>query len=139
MSDDPSDLARDSLDLAHEAHERAHRHGEDEVDPPGFSMKAVAILIAVLAAALALAEMGEKSAQNEYLTHHIAASDAWNFYQAKTIRAGLQRAEAALLDSLPNAADPEVRKKAEAAMAEAARLEDDEKTLGRKQLRWARW
>ena len=39
------------------------------------SARKVAVLIAVLAAALALAEMGEKGAQNEYLTHHIALSD----------------------------------------------------------------
>ena len=53
------------------------------------SARRIAVLIAVLAAALALAEMGEKGAQNAYLTHHIAVSDDWAFYQAKNVRATL--------------------------------------------------
>jgi len=95
----------------------------------------IAVLIAMLAAALALAEMGEKAAQNEYLTQHVALSDDWAFYQAKTVRADLARQHAETLDSLPNAAtDPELHKRAEAARQLAARLDDDEKTTGRKQL-----
>lgn len=114
-----------------------HAHEDDESHPKHNDRGArrVAILISVLAAALALGEMSEKGAQNEYLTHHIAASDAWAFYQAKVVRADLHREQADLLDSLPNAADPEVRKRAEASRATAARLDDDEKTQGRKQLR----
>jgi hypothetical protein len=114
-----------------------HAHEDDEMHPAHNDRGArqVAILISVLAAALALAEMSEKGAQNEYLTHHIAASDAWAFYQAKVVRADLHRGQADLLDSLPNAADPEVRKRAEAALATATRLADDEKTQGSKQLR----
>ena len=92
------------------------------------------MLVAVLAAALAVAEMGEKSSQNSYLTHHIAASDDWAFYQAKNIRANVYNLHADLLETLPNGADPAVRKKAEAARAEAKRLDDDEKSNGRKQL-----
>ena len=52
------------------------RHGDT-------SARRVAVLIAVLAAALALADMAEKGAQNEYLTHHVAVADDWAFYQAK--------------------------------------------------------
>lgn len=127
MSDD-IEQAQQGMEHAHEA-DKAHPAHNDR------GARRVAILISVLAAALALAEMSEKGAQNEYLTHHIAASDAWAFYQAKVIRADLHRDQADLLDSLPNAADPEVRKRAEAARATVARLDDDEKTLGRKQLR----
>ena len=50
---------------------------------PDTSARRVAVLIAVLAAALALADMAEKGAQNEYLTHHVAVADDWAFYQAK--------------------------------------------------------
>lgn len=120
--------AQQGMEHAHEA-DKAHPAHNDR------GARRVAILISALAAALALAEMSEKGAQNAYLTHHIAASDAWAFYQAKVIRADLHRVQADLLDSLPNAADPEVRKRAEAARATVARLEDDEKSLGRKQLR----
>ena len=55
------------------------------------------MLIAVLAAALALADMGEKGAQNAYLTHHVAVSDEWAFYQAKNARATILAVEAGIL------------------------------------------
>jgi hypothetical protein len=125
---DTIEQAQQGLEHAQEANEKHPEHND-------MSARRIAILISALAAALALAEMSEKGAQNEYLTHHIAASDAWAFYQAKTIRADIHRDQADLLDSLPNAADPEVRKRAEAARATVARLDDDEKTQGRKQLR----
>lgn len=124
---DTIEQAQQGLEHAHEASEAHPAHNDR-------GARRVAILISVLAAALALAEMSEKGAQNAYLTHHIAASDAWAFYQAKTIRADMHRDQADLLASQPNAADPEVRKRAEAARAVAARLDDDEKTSGRKQL-----
>ena len=63
--------AKESIAEAH------HAHGDT-------SARRIAILIAVLAAALALADMGEKGAQNAYLTHHIAVTDDWAFYQAMT-------------------------------------------------------
>ena len=122
------ETAQQGLEHAQEANE-AHPEHNDR-----FAQR-VAILIAVLAAALALSEMGEKASQNEYLTKHIAASDAWAFYQAKTIRADLHRGQADLLSSLPNAADPEVRKHADAERETAARLDDDPQSQGRKQLR----
>ena len=70
-----------------------------------FTARRIAVVIAALAAALALAEMGEKGAQNAYLTHHIAVSDDWAFYQAKNARATTWAAEAGMLANLPNAAD----------------------------------
>ena len=85
----------------------------------------VAVLIAVLAAALALAEMGEKSSQNDYLTHHILASDSWAFFQAKNVRSTVQHTAAEVMDSLPTSADPAVRGRIDAALAEATRLRDD--------------
>jgi hypothetical protein len=124
---DGIEQAQQGLEHAHEANEKHPQHNDR-------GARRVAVLISVLAAVLALAEMQEKASQNEYLTHHIAASDAWAFYQAKTIRADLHRDQVDLLDSLPNAADPEVRKRADATRATVARLDDDEKTMGRKQL-----
>jgi len=121
----------ETVEHAKEAIEHAHHEAEHSADR---FPRNVAILVAVLAAALAMAEMGEKGAQNAYLTHHIAASDDWSFYQAKNIRANVYNLHADLLESLPNGSDPAIRKKAEAARAEAKRLDDDEKANGRKQL-----
>ena len=125
----------DTIEQAQQGLEHAQHANEVHPEHNDTGARRVAILISVLAAALALAEMGEKAAQNDYLTLHIAASDGWAFYQAKTIRADVQRGTADTLDSLPNAAEPQVRQRAAAARAEAARLDDDEKSGGRKQLR----
>ena len=95
----------------------------------------VALLIAALAAALALCEMGEKVAQNSYLTHHIQASDDWAQFQAKTIRMNMYAIQADMLGSLPNAAEPAQAKKITDARATAARMNDDpEGGNGRKQM-----
>ena len=124
----------DSIDRAKETIESAGEEAEGGGHKLGDNARNVAVLVAALAAALAITEIGEKRAQNEYLTHHIQASDDWNFYQAKTIRGNLYTLEAQSLESLPNAADPAVKKRIDDARAEAKRLDDDEKTLGRKQL-----
>ena len=121
----------ESIDRATEAIEDANDAEEHQQDG---SARNVAVLIAALAAALALSEMAEKGAQNDFLTFHVQATDDWNFYQAKTIRSTVYSVEADTLESLPSAADPEVRKRIDAARAQAKRLDDDEKTLGRKQL-----
>ena len=57
--------AREGLEHA----EHAAAHHTDRTP------RRIAVLIAVLAAALALADMGEKGAQNAFLTHHVAVSD----------------------------------------------------------------
>ena len=127
MSDD-IEQAQQGLEHAHEAN-AAHPTHNDR------GARRVAVLISALAAALAIAEMQEKGAQNDYLAHHISTSDAWAFYQAKTLRSAMEELQAELLASLPNATEPDVLKRTEAAKAEKARLDDDEKTQGRKQLR----
>jgi hypothetical protein len=127
MSDD-IEQAQQGLEHAHAANEAHPAHNDS-------GARRVAVLISALAAALALAEMGEKSAQNDYLSDHITASDTWAFYQAKTVRAALAGQQADLLASLPTAAEPEVVKRIDAARAEKGRLDDDDKSIGRKQLR----
>ena len=94
----------------------------------------IAVVIAALAAALALAEMGEKGAQNSYLTHHIAVSDDWAFYQAKSARATTWAAEAGMLANLPNAADPGPQAEIKRAKENEARLRDEPQGDGMKQL-----
>ena len=113
-----ADMAKENIEQVE--HHASHGHNDR-------SARRIAVLIAVLAAMLAVSEMGEKSSQNEYLTHHIEASDHWAFFQAKNIRSSVQRASADMMDSLPNSADPAVRKRIDAARADAARLRDDPK------------
>ena len=91
----------ETIEHAREGLHHAH-HAPAHTDT---TARRIAVLIAVLAAALALAEMGEKGAQNAYLTHHIAVSDDWAFYQAKNARATTWAAQAGILANLPNAAD----------------------------------
>ncbi len=73
-----------------------HGHGGDHTG----GNKGVALLIAVLALFLALAETGGKSAQTEALTRNVEAANLWAFFQARTIRQTTVRtaAEAATLD-----------------------------------------
>ncbi len=103
------------------AHETIHEHASHS-DPWA---RGVAILVSVLAAVLAITEIGGKQAQNAYLTHHIALSNDWAFYQAKNLRAAMRNAEADLLASLPNAADPAIQARIRTANEYAARMRDD--------------
>jgi hypothetical protein len=106
----------ETIEHAKEGIEEAHHHGDSRA-------RRIAVLIAVLAAGLALADMSEKSSQNQYLTHHIALSDDWGFFQAKNVRATVRAAEATVLESLPP--DPAIPGRVNAARDEEARLRDD--------------
>ena len=122
-----ADFARESLERAHES---GGSHEELSSD-----MRRVAVMISVLAAGLALSEMGEKASQNEYLTHHVALSDDWAFYQARTIRGNVYGLEASVLESLPGATEnPAIVEKIATARAQIARMDDDPVGGGRKQL-----
>jgi hypothetical protein len=118
----------DSMERAHETIHEAHQaHG----DPWAIG---VAVLVSMLAASLALTEIGGKSAQNAYLTDHIGVSDHWAFYQAKNLRVGVLGSQIAILESLPNAADPAIQAKIKDARDEQARLRDQPGKDGMKQL-----
>jgi hypothetical protein len=121
------DSIEQAHDAIHEAH-HAHEHGDANA-------RKIAVLVSVLAALLALAGVGEKSAQNSYLTYHIAASDDWAFYQARNVRALMRGTEADILESLPSASNPAVQKRIQAARDYEARMLDDPKAGdGTKQL-----
>ncbi len=78
----------------------------------------IAILIAVIAALLAISEMGGKSEQTHALGMQLEASNLWNFYQAKTIRQTVLRAAVGELEAEDPPATPE---------AQAARKRLDER------------
>jgi len=109
------ELARDNL----ERHEHlAHNPGDNHA-------RLASVLIGVLAAGLALADMAERSAQNAYLSHHIAVSDDFAFYQARQTRAQIAGQTASLLELSANAADERVQKAIADASAEARRVSED--------------
>jgi hypothetical protein len=114
--------------LEHAAHEHsAHGHG-------GTSHSRAAVIIAILAAALALTEFAAKDAQTGYLTNHIAASDTWAQYQAKSVRRTILTSEADLLASLPASNDPAVQKRIADTRASADRMRSEPGGDGMEQL-----
>ena len=115
------------------AHETLERHEHLKHNPDDGMAKHAALAIGVLAAVLALFEMGERGSQNAYLAHNIGASNEYAFYQARQNRALTMTQTATLLTALP--ATPETQKAAAAAEAEAKRLtEDSERGNGAKQI-----
>lgn len=120
------------------AHHQGHGGGHGESGNGGGNTKRIAILIMVLAALLAIAEMGAKSSQNSYLANHIEASNLWSFYQAKTIRQTIMRTVAEEMEVQPkHAPDIQggVQKKIEKFYANAERYESEPSTgEGRKEL-----
>lgn len=109
----------ESMERAHETMHGAHHA---QADPWA---RNVAVLVSFLAAGLALAEIGGKRAQISYLTHHIAVSDDWAFYQAKNLRAVVRGTEAAMLETLPNANDPAIQARVKEAREYQVRMRDD--------------
>ena len=103
------------------------------------SNKGVALLIAVLALFLALAETGAKSQQTEAISRNIEAANLWAFFQARTIRqtnvrTAAEQAEIALL-ALPEGARAQVARQQEAWRGQAARWESEPETgEGRREL-----
>jgi hypothetical protein len=131
---------------AHETHETIHEtahHGSDHghaAHPKASRNKKIAILISVLACLLAITEALGKNAQNTSLSANIHANDTWSFYQAKTIRMTVLKADADILEysaSLDkDGKKPElITKRANEWRSIAERLDSDpEKGEGRKEL-----
>lgn len=115
--------------------ERAHETIEEHAHHSEPRARGVAILVSMLAAVMALSEIGGKAAQTDYLTHHVALSNEWAFYQAKNLRSVVRTSEADLLASLPDAAAPAIQARIKDAKDYAARMRDDpERGDGMKQL-----
>jgi len=128
-------------EVEHHIEHEEHGHGGSRGKPVGErGNKKIALLISVMALLLALAEMFGKSAQTEGISFNIKASDAWNFFQAKTIRQTTLRtaAQALALEAAtaPDQARAALLKQADDWMNTVARYESDpvEKD-GRKELR----
>jgi hypothetical protein len=88
------------------------------------SNKKIALLVAILAAFLAISEMGGKSAQTEVLTQHVEATNMWTFFQAKTVRQTVIRTAAEALAA-------EYKQPAEMPASVARRIEKWQATVQR--------
>jgi hypothetical protein len=94
--------------------------------------RAIALVIAVLALLLALAEAGAKNAQHLSTEKNIESSDLFNFYQAKKIRSSVAETAAATLEAQKTAVtDPNAQAAFEKQIADfkatVARFEKDPK------------
>lgn len=124
----------ETREVSEQMHEAAHHHGGSS------SSKWVAVLIAALAACLAIAEMGGKSAQTSAVIANGDAANTWSFFQAKTIRQTVLRTAAELADVIAKADLPADKAQAIAQQVEAwrktvARYESEPETgEGRKEL-----
>nr|WP_294563691.1 DUF4337 domain-containing protein [uncultured Rhodopila sp.] len=110
----------ETVERAHETIEEHARHG----DPWA---RNVAILVSVLAAALAVTEIGGNAAQNAYLAQHVELSNNWAFFQSKNVRAVVLESQADVLASLPNAQDPAIQARIQESKTHAVRMRDDPK------------
>ena len=110
------------------------------VEAPEGGNKKVALLIAVLALLLALAEIGGKQAENESVAKNIESSNLWAFFQAKTIRGTVVRTatesmELDLADTTDAPARERMQKRIESWKATIARYDSEPETNeGRKEL-----
>ena len=122
----------ESIEHAREGIERAHHAHEHEGDN---AARWVAVLVALFAAALALADVGEKAAQTTFLMNHISMTDDYAYYQAKNLRVNTLQNTVAILQSLPDAASPAVAARiATAETAQGVLKNDPAQGNGMKQL-----
>jgi uncharacterized protein DUF4337 len=128
-------------EVQHQIEHEGHGHGGHDKPRGDNTNKKIALVIAVIALFLAIAEMFGKSAQTEGISLNIKASDTWNFFQAKTIRQTSLRTAAQALTVEASVIPDETRKaallkQADEWMKTVARYESDpvEKD-GRKELR----
>jgi hypothetical protein len=106
-----------------------------EIEPHTHN-KRIGILIASMAAALAFTEMASRNAETDVVRETVEATDTWAFFQAKTIRASMLRADAqALKLQTAGSASPEVEKTIADWNATAEREDSEPSTgEGRKEL-----
>ncbi len=122
----------ESIEHAREGIERAHHAHQSEGDTAD---RWVAVLVALLAAALALAEVGEKASQTAFLMDHITVTDDYAYYQAKNVRITTLQSRNDILRALPGGDSPATQAAVTAADAVIAQLRDDPKQgNGMKQL-----
>ena len=107
---------------SHEPHEIEHH----------VHNRRIGILIAVLAGVLSFTEMAGRNAATDVVRETVEASDTWSFFQAKTIRAAMLRADAQAL-RVQTAGNPNATQEAAKTLADweaTAAREDSEPSTG---------
>jgi hypothetical protein len=121
--------------MSEAVHEVAHEATHEAAHSGKGAAKMIGLLISVLALFLAVSEMLGKGAQTHALALNIEASDTWNFFQAKTIRQTVLRAQLENARISAPADKPEVQKQMSAWQANIDRWESEPSTNeGRKEL-----
>jgi Domain of unknown function (DUF4337) len=97
--------------------------------------KKVALIIAILALFLALAEAGAKNAEHRSTEQNILSSDLFNFYQAKKVRSTIAETAAETLEAeRAGAADPKAQEAMDKQIADwkavVGKFEKDTKNPG---------
>src|SRR6267154_1702546 len=72
---------------------------EIEVETHSPTSKRIGIVIAIMAGALAFTEMAARNADTDIVRESVEASDTWAFFQAKSIRAAMLRADVRALQA----------------------------------------
>jgi hypothetical protein len=129
--------AHEHIERAEHAEHAAHGGHGDALNK---SNKRIALLIAVLALFLAIAETLGKGAQTDALNLNVEASNLWAFFQAKTIRQTAVRTAGEMVElTRPQVTDPKIgdaiTKRLDAWSKTVARWESEPETReGRKEL-----
>ncbi len=127
---DAADLAREHLEHA-ARHAGGDGHGGDEAEVRRTHL--LAMLVAVLAAALALAEIEVRATQTEAIHRSVMVSDSWNWYQARSMKGAVVDGTLAVIAALPPT--PATAKETAALRARSAKIESDpKKGTGKEQL-----
>lgn len=130
----------DAAEAADHVRETAEEREEEAREARDKFRNRAALVIALVAAALAICELGGDDAKNRMINNNIKASDSWSFYQAKNIRQAEYRLAAdQLTREIANPALPAAVKAADEADIKryektAARYEDEPGADGKKQL-----
>ncbi len=111
--------------------QKALEHQEHAQHAAGHGAKTAALLVAILAAMLAVCEQQAKHADIKVQANAVLAADAWNQYQAKSIRQLLSQDLSALTSALDPSTDPAFAQKRAALIKrfdeDAAKFQKDPK------------
>ncbi len=119
----------DNVEMAQESLEKAHGHAHGAEGEGASMARRAAVLVAVLAAVAVIVEMSANDAQTAYLADHVAASDLWTQYQAKSVRRTVLLQGAEVLDGQGAGGGAAAR-----ARSEAARMQSEPGHDGMEQL-----
>ena len=137
---DAAEAADTIAEAAEEHGHEGHLHAVEAHEAREKFRNRAALVIAVLAAILAVCEVGGDNAKNAMIDNNIRASDTWAFYQAKNVRQTQFKLAADELkrELGPAGLAPAARAAAQTDLAKyektAARYEDEPGGEGKKQL-----